>query len=287
MATPLQGSTGVDSQSYYDFLAADFSEQDEFWNNPYDNEIWRLEHELIQPYLDESSPLLDLGCGFYPHSELARNRFVIAIDVSGRSLGIARDYGDRSCRVMLVQADAEVLPFAPCTFGQAIAGGELFNHLDYRRCLDEVSRTMKPGGVLLLQFGAKWCLDSLWALLDSHTGGHLGYAVTKEEARTFFRGCGRDVSVTWEVTPKGDFTVQLLGVGNVRAAAAAAGFEIVDTYGANSLSGLIPLPFQQRGQLGLIGRLATVLIRCDRILGRLYPFRTFAGNVFFVCRKLG
>jgi len=146
MAAPAQESSQVNSQIYYDSLAEGFSEQDEFWNNSYDNEIWRLEHDLIQPYLDESSPLLDLGCGFYPHSELAANRIVIAIDISRGSLNVAREQGDQSDRVALIQADAEVLPFHSGTFGQAIAGGELFNHLDYRKCLRELNQTMKPGG---------------------------------------------------------------------------------------------------------------------------------------------
>ena len=50
-----------DSRRYYDALAAEYRAQDSFWNNPYDREIWCLEHDLIRPYLDRPGPLLDVA----------------------------------------------------------------------------------------------------------------------------------------------------------------------------------------------------------------------------------
>lgn len=274
------------SVRYYNQAAAEYVDQDRFWDNPYDREIWRLEHDLIRQHLDPASPLLDLGCGFYPHFEFTSNRDVVAIDVSQRSLQVARTYGDESEKVVLVQADAMSLPFAESAFGQVIAGGELLNHLDYELCLNEVRRVLKPGGVVLIEFGAKWCFDSLWALLDSFTGHHLGYTLTRPEAKAFWSRRSSDVEVTWEVTPGYNLRVSLIAVENLLRVLGRLGFSTLDMYGANSISGLVPLPLQQSPDGSSIAKkLASVLILVDRVVGRVPPFKTFAGNVFVVCRR--
>src|SRR5262245_23351160 len=116
-------------QRYYDSLTAEYRAQDSFWDNPYDREIWRLEHDLICPRLMGSEPLLDLGCGFYPHFEFTETRMVVAGDISLKSLVIAKEFGDESRLVRLVGFDALRLPFASGSFGYAIAGGELIYHM--------------------------------------------------------------------------------------------------------------------------------------------------------------
>lgn len=283
MNQPALDST-PDSQRYYDALASEFRAQDSFWDNPYDREIWRLEHDLIRPYLNHPGPLLDLGCGFYPHFEFAAGRTVVAGDVSFGSLRVARDFGDESGQVHLIQFDAHALPFASSSMAYAIAGGELLNHLsDYPRALGEIRRVLRPGGMLLLQVGAKWCLDCLWAILDAILGSRIGYSVTREEAAAFIRLKRGDLPVTWAITPSGKFRVALLSIRRLKRVLREAGFQVRSTYGANAISGLVPLPVQQQSGRRFVRWLVSTLILLDRFFGGLPPFRTFAGNVFFLC----
>lgn len=275
----------MNSQEYYDLLAEEYEEQNEFWENPYDSEVWRLEHDIIRSYLDPCKSILDIGCGFYPHDNFSPSIKLIAGDISFRSLLVARDHLPEGRRVELVQFDAHRLPFRNNSFCQALVGGELLNHVEYRTVVLELARVILPSGVLLVEFGTKWCLDSLWAILDSIVGHRIGYSVTKEQAKNFFRRDGSDVEVTWEITPRGKFTVQLLTVSNVQNALVRGGFDIEKVISTNCLSGIIPLPWQQNRKRRMIKVLAEWLIRADRILGKIYPLNLFAGNIFLLCRR--
>ena len=161
----------------------------------------------------------------------------------------------------------------------------MFNYGEYRSVLADLARVVSPHGVLLIEFGTKWCLDSLWAIFDSALGHRIGYSVTVEQAKRFFRWDGSDVEVTWEITPQGKFTVKLLTVGNVRSALTTAGFTIERIVSTNCLSGIIPLPWQQDGKQSIVQVLAKWLIRADRALGKIYPLNLFAGNVFMLCKR--
>jgi hypothetical protein len=66
-ATKEKFRNDLSARDNYDALASEYEEQDEFWDNPYHAEVWRLEHDLVRPFLTADKPLLDLGCGFYPH----------------------------------------------------------------------------------------------------------------------------------------------------------------------------------------------------------------------------
>lgn len=284
--TSTNAPLGLGDKEYYDKLAREYRAQDDFWSNPYDTEIWRLEHDLIRTRLTPG-PMLDVGCGFYPHFEFTNDREVVAGDVSFESLLVARKFGDETGSVFLFQFDATALPFAPQSFSSLIAGGELLNHItNYSLAISEFWRVLKPGGILLIQVGAKWCFDSLWAILDSFIGHPLGYSVTKREALSFFRTRNDDVRVTWEITPAGDFQIKLLLVRKLQRTTRELGFKLIDQYGANCLSGLIPLPVQQKSKNRILQNLTNVLIRGDRLVARFPFFRTFAGNVFLICQKI-
>jgi ubiquinone/menaquinone biosynthesis C-methylase UbiE len=275
----------MDSRTYYDLLAQNYERENQFWENPYDSEVWRLEHEIIARYLTPSEPILDVGCGFYPHDNFPPSVQVIAGDISFRSLLVARAHAPQGRAVKLVQFDGHHLPFRDASFCQAIAGGELLNHVQYRMVARELGRVLSPGGFLLVEFGTKWCLDSLWAILDSALGNRIGYSVTGDQSVSFFRCNGSDVEVTWEVTPRGKFTLKLLTVSNVRRALKDAGFSLEKIISTNCLSGIIPLPLQQDSDRQWTQSFAKLLIAADRVLGRLYPLNLFAGNVFILCRR--
>lgn len=274
----------MNSKEYYDELAIEYEESNEFWNNPYDAEVWRLEHDVILPYLYRDKPLLDIGCGFYPHDNFPSDIKIIAGDISLESLRVAKEHTPPSLNVEFVPLDAHKMPFPNGSFHQAIGGGELFNHVDYVSVTNEIYRVLSKDGILLVAFGTKWCFDSLWAILDSFIGNKIGYSITKEQAKNFFSS-NKDAEVIWEITPHGKFNVKLLKVNNVRKALVYAGFDIIKIRSTNMLSGLVPLPWQQDNERHIARFIAKFLILLDRFVGKIYPLNLFAGNVFMLCRK--
>ena len=276
------------SQKYYDRLAADFNELDEFWQNPYDTATWELENSLVGQFFQGPHALLDLGVGFYPHFDGAGQRRLICLDVSSRSLVVARRLvqpGETAAGY--VCADALQMPFPKETFSGIIAGGELINHVCGHSLLMEIHRALRPGGRLLLSVGMKWCIDSLYAILDAYIGNHIGYSVTRSEANKFLRSPRQTASVTWEITPESRLQVFLYSRPDLMKIVAEIGFEISQIRALNVASGLIPLPIQQKSQAeGLLGLLTKALIGLDRqVLGRVPGIRWFGGNVYLVLTK--
>ena len=272
------------AKDYYDQLARTYEEQDDFWQNPYDTEVWRLEHELLRGHLVPNQPVLDLGCGFYPHDDFPAGTPILAADLSLESLKIADRFFPSDRKLIRLQCDALRLPLVTGSIHHIIAGGELLNHLHYQTAIREIARVLRPGGMFLFEFGAKWCLDSLWALVDATLGGPIGYGMRRKEARSFFSKA-TDPWVTWDITPSGSLQVQLIRARAMLATVAANGFTIEKVVSTNALSGLIPLPLQQESESRLLRALSSALIRCDRVVGRLYPVNLFAGNVFVLCRR--
>ena len=107
--------------------------------------------------------------------------------------------------------------------------------------------------------------------------------MTPEEARQFLRLTPGDLPVTWGITPSGSFRIWLLSVRRLKRTLRRSGFLLRQLYGANAISGLVPLPVQQESDSKLIEAFVKGLIYVDRVVGRIPPFRTFAGNVFMLC----
>jgi len=109
-----------------------------------------LENEFGQVSPDRRGLFIDLGCGAQPYRSLYVNRFkqVLAVDYNSRSridvrLDVTRlPFRDRSADVLLLS--------------------EVIEHvLDGARVLGEVSRVLKPGGVLLITWPFMYPLHDL------------------------------------------------------------------------------------------------------------------------------
>jgi SAM-dependent methyltransferase len=277
------------SKEYYDTLALEFDEMDEYWANPYDSATWELENRLVRWHLGRKNLLLDLGVGFYPHVESTIDKPLVCVDISQGSLIVARRvYHSHNPTMRYVCADALSLPFADNAFEGIIAGGELINHVPGEILLREMHRVLKPRGKIILSVAMKWCLDSLYSLLDSFIGNRIGYSMTREEALRFLRQPTASSSVTWEVTPDYDLSVTLYSYSHLQRMLARTGFRIVQMRSLNLLSAIVPLPLQQNGKSPRMIRDATTfLLGLDRdFWGKMPGLRWFAGNVYLVLEKL-
>ncbi len=133
--------------------------------------------------------LLDLGCGFGRHAfEAARHGArVVALDYSDAELKEVRNtfgamaeagqVSEDSC-VGTVQGDATRLPFADASFDKIVAS-EVLEHIgDDQQALCELSRILKPGGMLAATVPAELPEKVCWKLSNQYhapyvAGGHV------------------------------------------------------------------------------------------------------------------
>jgi SAM-dependent methyltransferase len=149
--------------------------------------------------------VLDLGCGFGRHAyeALRRGARVVACDLSPDELREVRstfqvmhELGEAAPVGMATTtcADATRLPFPDGTFDRVIAS-EVMEHIpDDVGALDELTRVLRPGGVLAVTIPA-WLPEVIcWRLSDEYyapksVGGHVRI-YTENEMRAKMRGAG-------------------------------------------------------------------------------------------------
>jgi len=129
--------------------------------------------------------LLDIGCAagaeFQPL--LARGFQIVGLDYSSEMLRLAKqrfgtsDGGSQS--VHLCRADAEALPFPDASFDHVVCLG-VFEYLStYDRCLDEIHRVLRPGGLAIISLPTCVSLDRLSYNLLHMTAVPLGRAIKR------------------------------------------------------------------------------------------------------------
>ena len=122
---------------------------DERWR-VYENEMWALGLDYYETRIRnlgaQRGSLLDLGCGPGQWSAAAKNIFprVIGCDkrIGGKVLTLKDTPG-----FGIVQASADHLPFQDETF-HAVLCELVLPYVDVERCVAEVTRVMKPRGIL-------------------------------------------------------------------------------------------------------------------------------------------
>jgi SAM-dependent methyltransferase len=149
--------------------------------------------------------LLDLGCGFGRHAYegFRRGARVVACDLAHPELQEVRklframaDAGEAPPMGMAdcVVGDATRLPYPDATFDRIIAS-EVMEHIpDDTGALDELTRVLKPGGVLAVTVPA-WLAETVcWTLSDEYyapkaPGGHVRI-YTESRLRSLMAGAG-------------------------------------------------------------------------------------------------
>lgn len=117
---------------------------DGFFQNTYDqlDEVKKINKNLIY---------LEIGCGpFFFGQEIApKVKLVIGIDFCLTPLKIAKRMfeGKHIKNYLLIQGDIKNMPLWTNTAGLIYGGGVIEHFVDTQKCVDELYRVLKPGGI--------------------------------------------------------------------------------------------------------------------------------------------
>jgi ubiquinone/menaquinone biosynthesis C-methylase UbiE len=109
----------------------------------------------------EGNRLLELGCGIgIDATSLAEKGFrVTGVDLTQAALNTAiRREWSKSRGVQYCMADGEALPFPSNHFDCVYSFGVLHHTPDMRRAIEEIRRVLRPGGICVAMFYAKYSL---------------------------------------------------------------------------------------------------------------------------------
>jgi 2-polyprenyl-6-hydroxyphenyl methylase/3-demethylubiquinone-9 3-methyltransferase len=98
----------------------------------------------LLPPLATSAVLIDLGCGGGLMAGRVGGAVHVGLDRNEAALRVAAQHGVRT-----VQADVMQLPFGTASV-DAVVAGEIFEHIgDVERCVREIGRVLRCGGVIV------------------------------------------------------------------------------------------------------------------------------------------
>ncbi len=131
----------------------------EYWlmNNPLRSFLQdKLEMKIIRKHVSLQDPekILEIGCGQSVGTKLIKKYFnpkkICGIDLDMRMLHRARNQNSDPL-IEFMQADATKLPFADDAFDAVFDFGIIHHISNWKDCLLEIKRVVKPGGVLVLE----------------------------------------------------------------------------------------------------------------------------------------
>lgn len=148
------------SKSFYDDPSYDYQA---YWRERvYENKAERLAvTKLLQP-TPKKGKIIDIGAGFGRLMPVYGRYFdqCILLDSSQKMLQKAKKKIKRE-NVRFVKAKAEKLPFKDQTFDVALIVRTLHHLKKPEKAIKEISRILKPGGYLILEFANKIHLKSV------------------------------------------------------------------------------------------------------------------------------
>jgi ubiquinone/menaquinone biosynthesis C-methylase UbiE len=115
------------------------------------------EATIIRSFLNKTpkGKILDVACGTGIMFDNYKGREIYGVDISQDMLRIAQD---KYPEAKLTKADAENLPFPDNYFSAAITSRFICHIPNYRKVISEISRVVRPGGTIIIDFFNKHSL---------------------------------------------------------------------------------------------------------------------------------
>lgn len=163
-----------------------------------------IKHRLLQKWSRDAANCLDVGIadGIYSIELARREKKVFGVDISPAMLQNCRDiFQKEQLAVCGVVAGADCLPFKTQKFDLAFSFATLAIVPRIDRAFAEIWRTLKPGGVAILDITGKYNLSQRRWNRYYRSQGHFGlHAFSLPEIRRILEETGFDIL---EIHPMG------------------------------------------------------------------------------------
>ena len=161
----------------FDEIADEYDQLEDEW---YPHLFHQIEKVICMHFSQgQGLTALDVGCGtgwqtFLLH-ELGYE--TTGLDIAQALIDCALLKAPRDkATPRFVLGSAVALPFQDNSFDVVCCCGSTLSFIPQYQCaLAEMSRVVRQQGHVLIEVEQRWNLDLLWGLLDSVTGGRLGY----------------------------------------------------------------------------------------------------------------
>jgi ubiquinone/menaquinone biosynthesis C-methylase UbiE len=272
-------------------MADSYDELEPWYEHLYATLHTILRAELAPPADGRRRRALDAGCGTgFQTAVLERLGYEChGVDLSPGLLAVA---SRKLPAVSLALGDIEALPYGDESFALVSCCGSTLSFVsDPGRAAMEMSRVLRPGGLLLLECEHKWSLDLAWALVSSLTFDALGYGTSPAEAWTQLSGAvGAGFVLDYPFRQAGgapgNMRIRLFTVSELRTMLGAAGLTPLRLRGIHAVTNLIPSTVLHRDRLRRpLAALYRGLCVIDRVLARVPPARWIANSLVILARK--
>jgi ubiquinone/menaquinone biosynthesis C-methylase UbiE len=309
-------------------MATDYDDLQDFWYNWLFSRLHFLLAATVRNHVDRAGvQCLDVGCGTGFQSVLlaAMGHPVIGLDIAEALVRVAAskkpadlisrpvfepafDFADsyaQSLRRQIAEyrgtapvgalrfivADAVMLPFRSESFGLINCSGSTLNFVeDYSAALEEMCRVLMPGGVLFLEVENRFNLDLLWALIDSLTGGRVGYDQTlKESWYNFSAPISSHVKIEYPLTEHSGTTylpMRLFSLKRLCAEIANFNMSVEAVHSIHSITNLLPSTLlDSPSPSSIVTRAATALAAIESTIGSWPIIRQLGCSAVLVAVK--
>jgi len=162
---------------------------------------------------------------------------------------------------------------------------------DWRKALGELARSLKPGGLLLLEVEGKWNIDLFWELVSAVGADFLGYGqplstALKHVAPPWNVGHMIDYPFALSSGSKVTMKLKLFTVGEIESEMKKVGLVVEKRWGLHVLTNVVPSTILHKANPSIgIKKLFTILAKGEGKVNKYWPFNAFGCSILMLARR--
>jgi MPBQ/MSBQ methyltransferase len=259
--------------------------------------LYRQIEKVIRTHFPNGEGLkaLDVGCGTGFQTLLLQSLGfeTVGIDIARDLITRARaKSAQEKTSPSFLSGSAINIPFQDNSFDLINCCGSTLSLIpDYQRALAEMTRVLKNGGRMVLEFEQRWNLDLVWGLIDGLIGGRLGYEQSLKEAwQNISEPLEKGIWISYPFTRLDgtidDLPLRCFTLAEIRQACEPIRLEIKKIYGVHTVTNLLPSTYLGNPNLHPIGRhIARFLAKVDASMKGIFPFSHLGCSAILILQK--